>query len=182
MVDDRSGRLATQIKPEPARNRNGPNMIVEAIDDWLEDDLIQRGILDSTTENNTSPVSQTIPDMISESSSSNDDSSIQYSASRKRAKGGADASTKDIAIKRQRNTDAARRSRLRKALKLQSLEHEVTELKSENNALAGQVSTLEARQVEFASREKSLKGRIQELERQLRETKTRLKQAQQGHI
>lgn len=182
MVDDRSGRLATQIKPEPTHNRNGSNMIVEAIDDWLEDDLIQRGILDSTTENNTSPVSQTIPDMVSETSSSNDDSSVQYSASRKRSKGGADASTKDIAIKRQRNTDAARRSRLRKALKLQSLEHEVTELKSENKALAGQVSTLEARQVEFASREKSLKGRIQELERQLRETKTRLKQAQQGHI
>lgn len=168
MVDDRSRRLTTQVKVEPLPDRTGAGLSVDAIDDWLENDLIQRGILGSTEQ--TSPVSQTMSDMISESSLPSSNGST---ARRKRNKG----VTKDMAIKRQRNTDAARRSRLRKALRLQSLEHEVSQLKAENENLAGQVSALEAKQLQFMSREKTLKHRIQELERQLRET--RLKQ---GHI
>jgi chromosome segregation ATPase len=170
MVEDRSGRLATQVKVETVTDRAGPGLSVDAIDDWLENDLIQRGILGSTL-----PVQQT--DMLSESSSSI--SSRKTTKQRSKREG---SSTKDIVTKRQRNTDAARRSRLRKALKLQSLETEVSELKAENITLAGQVSSLEARQTEFASREQTLKTRIQELESQLRGAQARLIQAQHNTI
>ncbi|KAG2173432.1 hypothetical protein INT44_008784 [Umbelopsis vinacea] len=170
MVDVRSGRLASHVKVETVSDRAGPSLSVDAIDDWLENDLIQRGILGSTM-----PVQQT--DMLSESSSSV--SSRKTTKQRSKRDG---SSTKDIVTKRQRNTDAARRSRLRKALKLQSLENEVSELKAENITLAGQVSSLEARQAEFASREQTLKTRIQELESQLQGAQARLIQAQYNTI
>ncbi|KAI8583757.1 hypothetical protein K450DRAFT_219859 [Umbelopsis ramanniana AG] len=170
MVDVRSGRLATHVKVETVSDRAGPGLSVDAIDDWLENDLIQRGILGSTL-----PVQQT--DVLSESSSSV--SSRKTTKQRSKRDGSA---TKDIVTKRQRNTDAARRSRLRKALKLQSLENEVSELKAENITLAGQVSSLEARQAEFASREQTLKTRIQELESQLRGAQARLRQTQYNTI
>lgn len=170
MVEDRSGRLANQVKVEPVSDRVGPGLSVDAIDDWLENDLIQRGILGSTL-----PVQQT--DMLSESSSSIGSRKTMKQRSKRDG-----SSTKDIVTKRQRNTDAARRSRLRKALKLQSLENEVSELKAENITLAGQVSSLEARQAEFASREQTLKTRIQELESQLRGAQARLIQAQHHTI
>jgi chromosome segregation ATPase len=170
MVDVRSGRLATHVKVETVSDRAGPGLSVDAIDDWLENDLIQRGILGSTL-----PVQQT--DMLSETSSSI--SSRKTTKERSKRDG---SSTKDIVTKRQRNTDAARRSRLRKALKLQSLENEVSELKAENLTLAGQVSSLEASQAEFASREQTLKTRIQELESQLRGAQARLRQAHYNTI
>ncbi|KAH8554350.1 hypothetical protein BGW37DRAFT_465272 [Umbelopsis sp. PMI_123] len=165
MVDDRSGRLATQVNVDSVPDRANAGLSVDAIDDWLENDLIQRGILGSAL-----PVAQT--DMFSESSSS-----ISSHTPKKRSKQDG-SSTKDIVIKRQRNTDAARRSRLRKALKLQSLESEVCQLKEVNKTLAGQVASLEAKHAGFASREQALQSRIQELEAQLRGAQTRLKLAQ----
>lgn len=105
-------------------------------------------------------------DMASESSHPSSCTSSTAAPSIKKKRQG---STKDLATKRQRNTDAARRSRLRKAQRLQSLELEVKQLMEKNDALAGQVATFEAQQIESAKREQVLNTRIRQLEAQLRE-------------
>ncbi|KAJ2958563.1 hypothetical protein NQZ79_g5885 [Umbelopsis isabellina] len=162
MVEIRSGKLG--VKSEDGV-RNG--LSVEAIDDWLENDLIQRGILgDSHNTNTSSPGVQSVSDMASESSHHSSCTSSSAVPSKKTKRPG---TTKDLASKRQRNTDAARRSRLRKALRLQSLELEVKQLMEKNDALAGQVATFEAQQIESVKREQVLNIRIRQLEAQLHE-------------
>ncbi|CAM0141008.1 unnamed protein product [Umbelopsis sp. WA50703] len=169
MVEIRSGKV--RIKSEDGA-RNG--LTVEAIDDWLENDLIQRGIL-GTHNTNTSPGVQSVSDMASESSHQSSCTSSITAAPKKKP-----STTKDIVTKRQRNTDAARRSRLRKALRLQSLELEVKQLAEKNDVLAGQVSTLEAQRIESANREQVLKDRIRHLEAQLQNSRQELNAAQPG--
>ncbi|CAG8533309.1 2363_t:CDS:2, partial [Acaulospora colombiana] len=50
----------------------------------------------------------------------------------------------ELAIKRAKNTDAARRSRLRKVMKMESLEKQVSELKDDNNELQTRIAVLES--------------------------------------
>ncbi|KAJ2080660.1 hypothetical protein H4R24_002897 [Coemansia sp. RSA 988] len=56
------------------------------------------------------------------------------------------------ALKRQKNTDAARRSRMRKILRIETLEGRVSELESENTRLADIVAKLEAEKAAMAQR------------------------------
>ncbi|OMH84606.1 General control protein GCN4 [Zancudomyces culisetae] len=74
-----------------------------------------------------------------------------------------DSSLEPDALKRLKNTDAARRSRLRKALRLDTLEKHVAELESDNLSLKSQVSTLQLERSEFFERESKLLAQISSL-------------------
>lgn len=73
----------------------------------------------------------------------------------------------DENIKRQRNTDAARRSRLKKAIKMESLEKKVGELKTDNDRLRVRVAVLETEVGHVTEKEKRNRQRVLELEAQL---------------
>ncbi|KAJ1968264.1 hypothetical protein IWQ62_001351 [Dispira parvispora] len=72
-----------------------------------------------------------------------------------------------VALKRQKNTDAARRSRMRKMLRIDTLESRVVELETENNSLLTKVAVLEAEKAHVKDNEAGLLERIRALESQL---------------
>ncbi|OBZ89371.1 Cross-pathway control protein 1 [Choanephora cucurbitarum] len=81
-----------------------------------------------------------------------------------------------IALKRQRNTDAARRSRQRKAMKMDALEKRVMDLEAENERLRLRAAVAESERANIEAKEKRSRVRVLELERQLADThKTLLK-------
>ena len=59
-----------------------------------------------------------------------------------------------VALKRQRNTDAARRSRQRKALKMDSLEKRVMDLEAENERLRLRAAVAESERANIEAKEK----------------------------
>ncbi|KAI8835779.1 hypothetical protein BJ741DRAFT_606892 [Chytriomyces cf. hyalinus JEL632] len=73
-------------------------------------------------------------------------------------------------MKRLKNTEAARKSRARKAAKVDSLEHRVDTLESEKAGLAMRVAVLESDAASFTCREADLKRRVAMLEAQLAES------------
>ncbi|GAN10468.1 hypothetical protein MAM1_0358c10009 [Mucor ambiguus] len=75
-----------------------------------------------------------------------------------------------VALKRQRNTDAARRSRQRKAMKMDSLEKRVMDLEAENERLRLRAAVAESERANIEAKEKRSRVRILELERQLADT------------
>ncbi|CEP18894.1 hypothetical protein [Parasitella parasitica] len=75
-----------------------------------------------------------------------------------------------VALKRQRNTDAARRSRQRKALKMESLEKRVIDLEAENERLRLRAAVAESECANIEAKEKRSRVRILELEKQLADT------------
>ncbi|KAI8066353.1 hypothetical protein BC940DRAFT_302622 [Gongronella butleri] len=72
-----------------------------------------------------------------------------------------------VAMKRQKNTDAARRSRLRKALKMEALEKRVAELEDANKRLASKVNHAEKERDASKDKVDGQEKRIQMLEDQL---------------
>ncbi|KAI8971120.1 hypothetical protein BDB01DRAFT_812413 [Pilobolus umbonatus] len=79
-----------------------------------------------------------------------------------------------LVAKRQRNTDAARRSRLKKTLKMESLERRVEQLKSKNNHLRVKIAVLETERSGITESEKRNRYRVLELEAQLAEAHKQL--------
>lgn len=73
----------------------------------------------------------------------------------------------DISVKRQRNTDAARRSRLRKVIKMETMETRVDSLKTENDRLRVRMAVLETEVSHVAEKEARNRQRLLELEAQL---------------
>jgi hypothetical protein len=73
----------------------------------------------------------------------------------------------DMVVKRQRNTDAARRSRLRKAIKMETLEKQVDVLKTDNERLRVKVAVLETEVTHATEKEQRNRQRVLELEAQL---------------
>ncbi|KAI7877725.1 hypothetical protein K492DRAFT_171416 [Lichtheimia hyalospora FSU 10163] len=84
-------------------------------------------------------------------------------------KSSCDKDREDIVLKRQRNTDAARRSRLKKLLKMEALEKRVNELEGENTRLTTRVAVLESEKSGLENKDKDLQERIRVLEEQLAE-------------
>lgn len=80
----------------------------------------------------------------------------------------------DLAMKRAKNTDAARRSRLRKVIKMESLEKQVTEFKIENNELQTRVAVLESEKKGLEEKNAEKDARVKMLEQQLAEAHERL--------
>ncbi|KAJ3212101.1 hypothetical protein HDU83_005127 [Entophlyctis luteolus] len=81
-----------------------------------------------------------------------------------------DDDANDAAVKRQRNTEAARKSRARKAAKVCGLEQRVEMLEEEKGTLAVRVAVLQNEASAFAEREAQLKRRVEMLEKQLLES------------
>lgn len=75
----------------------------------------------------------------------------------------------EIALKRQKNTDAARRSRLKKLVKMEQLESRVSDLESDNHRLTTRIAVLESEKTGLESKDVSLEERIRVLESQLAE-------------
>ncbi|KAI8582121.1 hypothetical protein K450DRAFT_229109 [Umbelopsis ramanniana AG] len=75
----------------------------------------------------------------------------------------------EIALKRQKNTDAARRSRLKKLVKMETLETQVSELEADNSKLNTRVAVLESEKNGLEAKERSLEERVRNLEAQLAE-------------
>ncbi|CAO3641749.1 unnamed protein product [Mucor hiemalis] len=75
----------------------------------------------------------------------------------------------DAAVKRQKNTDAARRSRLRKVQKMETLETRVGELEKMNAGLLMRVAVLDSEKTNLKAKESSYEARIKVLEDQLAE-------------
>ncbi|KAI8645060.1 hypothetical protein BD408DRAFT_412177 [Parasitella parasitica] len=75
----------------------------------------------------------------------------------------------DAAVKRQKNTDAARRSRLRKVQKMETLETRVSDLEKINAGLLMRVAVLDSEKTNLKAKESSYEDRIKVLEAQLAE-------------
>jgi len=77
----------------------------------------------------------------------------------------------ELALKRQKNTEAARRSRMRKVLKMETLENHVKRLEADNKNLTIRLAMLESNRIEWESKEKKLLDKIKNLEEQLSEAR-----------
>jgi len=77
----------------------------------------------------------------------------------------------ELALKRQKNTEAARRSRMRKVLKMETLENHVKRLEGENKNLSIRLAMLESNRIEWESKEKKLIDKRKDLEEQLAEAR-----------
>ncbi|KAF9363542.1 hypothetical protein BGX34_003862 [Mortierella sp. NVP85] len=75
----------------------------------------------------------------------------------------------EVILKRAKNTDAARRSRLKKLMRLESLEGKVSELESTNNRLTMKVAILETEKNAHLVKEAEQSARIAQLEAKLAE-------------
>ncbi|KAG2195555.1 hypothetical protein INT46_005815 [Mucor plumbeus] len=75
----------------------------------------------------------------------------------------------EIALKRQKNTDAARRSRLKKLVKMEQLEGKVSDLETDNHLLTTRIAVLESEKLGLQMKDVSLEERIRVLEAQLSE-------------
>ncbi|KAL1922142.1 uncharacterized protein VTP21DRAFT_10784 [Calcarisporiella thermophila] len=75
----------------------------------------------------------------------------------------------ELALKRQKNTDAARRSRLKKLLRMEELERRVADLEGENSKLQLKVAVLESEKGSLEQRDKDHTERVKKLEEQLSE-------------
>lgn len=107
----------------------------------------------------------------SNNSSNNNNSNSNSNSHNKRERSESIDNTQDlVALKRQRNTDAARRSRQRKAQKMDSLEKRVMDLEAENERLRLRAAVAESERANVEAKEKRSRVRILELERQLADT------------
>lgn len=75
--------------------------------------------------------------------------------------------TDEAALKRQKNTDAARRSRLKKVMKMEAMEKRVHELERMNAQLLLRVAVLDSEKMHLQTKEASHEARVKSLETQL---------------
>ncbi|KAG0245790.1 hypothetical protein B0O80DRAFT_471433 [Mortierella sp. GBAus27b] len=83
--------------------------------------------------------------------------------------------TEEILAKRAKNTDAARRSRLKKVMKLEGLESKVAELEATNQRLNTRIAVLETEKNGFLIKEAEQNARIAQLEAKVMEARLTLK-------
>lgn len=101
----------------------------------------------------------------------NDNTNNNNDENRKRERSESIDDTQDLVVlKRQRNTDAARRSRQRKAQKMDTLEKRVLDLEVDNERLRLRTAVAESERANIEAKEKRSRVRILELERQLADT------------
>ncbi|KAF9924259.1 hypothetical protein FBU30_005732 [Linnemannia zychae] len=73
----------------------------------------------------------------------------------------------EVALKRAKNTDAARRSRHKKLVRMEGLEQRVAELEVENSMFEAKLNEVELERSLLADKDQMQQARIQELERML---------------
>ncbi|KAF8920431.1 hypothetical protein EDD21DRAFT_389683 [Dissophora ornata] len=93
----------------------------------------------------------------------------------KRSRSPEEEETEEILAKRAKNTDAARRSRLKKLAKLETLEVKVAELEATNHRLNTRVAVLETEKNGFLIKEAEQNARIAQLEAKVMEAHLTLK-------
>jgi hypothetical protein len=81
-----------------------------------------------------------------------------------------------LALKRQKNTDAARRSRQRKVMKMEALESRVRELEKHNQQLLLQAAVAENERDAAKVKESKQREKVAALEAQLAESHQQLQQ------
>ncbi|KAI8393850.1 uncharacterized protein BYT42DRAFT_552472 [Radiomyces spectabilis] len=108
------------------------------------------------------PMMSPLPQMVGAGTPSN-------GSSLKRSSPCAEDSVDEAALKRQKNTDAARRSRLKKMMKMEALEKRVAELEQVNASLLLRVAVLDSEKSNLKEKESSHEDRIKTLEAQLAE-------------
>ncbi|KAI8813206.1 hypothetical protein BJ742DRAFT_475151 [Cladochytrium replicatum] len=86
------------------------------------------------------------------------------------AHSGSDTCSDPLAAKRQKNTEAARRSRQRKMVQMETLQNQVSELQGENSRLNVRLAVVESERDQWVAKENELMERIRNLERQLNES------------
>jgi hypothetical protein len=96
-------------------------------------------------------------------------SSTSPDVSRKRSSPADEAPLDEAALKRQKNTDAARRSRLKKVMKMEAYEKRVSDLERMNAQLLLRVAVLDSEKSHLLTKESSHESRIKTLEAQLAE-------------
>ncbi|KAI8340306.1 hypothetical protein BC941DRAFT_393399 [Chlamydoabsidia padenii] len=111
------------------------------------------------------------------------DPPITRNPTKKRSRDSNNGATTDgmdpLTLKRLKNTDAARRSRLRKMMKMEGLEARVTELEKYNEQLRLKVSLAETERNTAQDKESKQRERVAALEAELAETHRSLVQQQQ---
>ncbi|KAG0053411.1 hypothetical protein BGZ83_001177 [Gryganskiella cystojenkinii] len=80
----------------------------------------------------------------------------------------------EVALKRAKNTDAARRSRHKKLVKMESLEQRVAELEVENSMFESKLNEVELERSLLADKDQMQQARIQELEQLLSSLREKL--------
>lgn len=135
----------------------------------------------NNTSNTSTPIIPTLPlnvnvnnSNVSSSPSPSSSSSNINNNNRKRSHSSSNddnttLTADEAAIKRQKNTDAARRSRLKKVMKMESLEKRVNELERMNAQLLLRVAVLDSEKSHLQTKEATHEARIKTLENQLAE-------------
>ncbi|KAI7820116.1 hypothetical protein BC939DRAFT_239174 [Gamsiella multidivaricata] len=80
----------------------------------------------------------------------------------------------EVALKRAKNTDAARRSRHKKLVKMEGLEQRVAELEVENSMFEAKLNEVELERSLLADKDQMQQARIQELEKMLASLREKL--------
>ncbi|KAG0342051.1 hypothetical protein BG004_005775 [Podila humilis] len=88
----------------------------------------------------------------------------KVSSPKKRSSSSMEEESEEVLAKRAKNTDAARRSRMKKVVKLETLEVKVQELETTNNRLNMRIAILETEKNNFLIKEAEQAARIAQLE------------------
>ncbi|KAF9407777.1 hypothetical protein BGZ94_002560 [Podila epigama] len=89
------------------------------------------------------------------------------SSNRSKRSASVDEESEEVLAKRAKNTDAARRSRLKKMVRLETLENKVQELEATNHRLSMRVAVLETEKNNFLIKDAEQVARIAQLEAKL---------------
>ncbi|CAG8702940.1 914_t:CDS:1, partial [Gigaspora margarita] len=153
-------------------NLSSNDLVKASFTPTLKDNTTSNGLVksktstSSTTNATTSPVESVPPTSPLTKITSNNSRKRSVNETEKDPKSIAE----ELAIKRAKNTDAARRSRLRKVLKMESLEKQVNELKIENKKFQTRVAVLESEKKGLKDKNIEKDNRIRLLEKQLAES------------
>ncbi|KAI8885254.1 hypothetical protein K501DRAFT_246413 [Backusella circina FSU 941] len=171
--NESSPEIATPLDPFMTSPTNHKDLMV----DHHTNDLDVSSVLDSPQQINPlfAEITDAFPAALAAFASSTNNITLDIAMasattpafSTKRKKG--PATPDEAAMKRQKNTDAARRSRLRKVQKLSTLEDRVSELEKSNANLTTRVAVLDSEKNNLEKKEVSYEKRIQQLEEQLAE-------------
>ncbi|KAI1292723.1 hypothetical protein EDD11_008594 [Mortierella claussenii] len=134
---------------------------------------LQRAVLEQTMKLPSGVLSPQATSLLSMSNA--DLSSKNTRAHVKRSRTPDEEESEETLAKRVKNTDAARRSRLKKLVKLEGLEVKVGELETTNQSLSTRIAVLETERNGFLIKEAEQNARIAQLEAKIMEAQLALK-------
>ncbi|KAI7815782.1 hypothetical protein BC939DRAFT_471698 [Gamsiella multidivaricata] len=133
---------------------------------WSEE--LERAVLEQTKIPSMSPLNRSV-------SLQSPSSAIKTNNTSKRPHAAEEEESDEVLAKRVKNTDAARRSRLKKLIRLKELETKVAELETTNHGLNTRIAVLETEKNGFLIKEAEQNARIAQLETKIIEAHFALK-------